>query len=63
MLSSKPVRASDLMNEALAFAKTMNKSREILKTMKEVTFKNILRVMEIDDPAYLQSLKGTFAQN
>ena len=54
---------NDLMNEALAFAKTMNKSREILKTMKEVTFKNILRVMETDDPAYLQSLKGTFAQN
>jgi len=54
---------NDLMNEALAFAKTMNKSREILKTMKAVTFKNILRVMEADDPAYLQSLKGTFAQN
>ena len=54
---------NDLMNEALAFAKTMNKSREILKTMKAVTFKNILRVMEAEDPAYLQSLKGTFAQN
>ena len=54
---------NDLMNEALAFAKTMNKSREILKTMKAVTFKNILRVMEADDPAYLDSLKGTFAQD
>jgi len=59
----KACPAGDLVNEALAFAKTMNKSREILKTMKAVTFKNILRVMETDDPAYLQSLKGTFAQN
>ena len=52
----------DLLNEALAFAKTMNKGREILKTMKEVTFKNILRVMEADDPAYLGALKGSFAR-
>jgi len=59
----KACPVNDLMNEALALAKTLNKSRAILKTMKEVTFKNILRVMEADDPAYLQSLKGTFAQN
>ncbi len=52
----------DLLNEALAFAKSMNKGREILKTMKAVAFKNILRVMETDDPAYLQSLKGGFAR-
>ncbi len=53
---------SELRNEALAFAKSMNKGREILKTMKAVAFKNILRVMETDDPAYLQSLKGGFAR-
>jgi Delta3-Delta2-enoyl-CoA isomerase len=53
---------NDLMKEALAFAKTQNKTREILKTMKEVTFKNILRIMENDDPAYLDSLKGSFAR-
>ena len=58
----KACPVGDLMNEALAFAKTMNKGREILKTMKEVTFKNILRVMEADDPAYLGSLKGSFAR-
>jgi enoyl-CoA hydratase/carnithine racemase len=51
---------NDLMNEALAFAKTMNKSREILKTMKGVTFKNILRIMETDDPAHLEALRGSF---
>ena len=60
VLKACPV--GDLMNEALAFANSMNKSREILKTMKEVTFKNILRVMETEDPAYLEALKGSFAR-
>lgn len=60
VLKACPV--ADLMNEALIFAKNMNKGREILKTMKAVTFKNILRIMETDDPAYLQSLKGSFAR-
>jgi enoyl-CoA hydratase/carnithine racemase len=50
----------DLMREALTFAKTQNRTREILKTMKDVTFKNILRTMETDDPAYLEALKGSF---
>jgi enoyl-CoA hydratase/carnithine racemase len=50
----------DLMREALTFAKTQNKTREILKTMKDVTFKNILRTMETDDPAYIEALKGNF---
>jgi Delta3-Delta2-enoyl-CoA isomerase len=58
----KACPAGDLMNEALVFAKTQNKTRGILKTMKGVTFKNILRIMETDDPAYLGSLKGSFAR-
>jgi enoyl-CoA hydratase/carnithine racemase len=48
----------DLLPTALAFARTQNKTREILRTMKAITFKDILRVMENDDPVYLQSLKG-----
>jgi len=56
----KACPVNDLMREALAFAKTQNKTREILKTMKGVTFKNILRIMETDDPAYLDALKGSF---
>lgn len=58
----KACPADDLMKESLSLAKTQNKTREILKTMKGVTFKNILRIMEIDDPAYLDSLKGSFAR-
>jgi enoyl-CoA hydratase/carnithine racemase len=53
-----PVHA--LLPEALAFAKSQNKGREILRTMKDVTFKNILRVMEAEDPAHLDGLKGRF---
>jgi Delta3-Delta2-enoyl-CoA isomerase len=58
----KACPGDDLLNEALAFAKSQNKTREILKTMKGITFKNILRIMENDDPAYLGSLKGSFVR-
>jgi Delta3-Delta2-enoyl-CoA isomerase len=51
---------NDLLPEALAFARSQNKSREILGTMKEVTFKNILRVMDTEDPAHLEALRGGF---
>ena len=57
----KACHLNDLMNEVLAFAKTMNKGRDILKTMKEVGFKNILRVMDKDDPEYLEARRGSVA--
>lgn len=53
---------NELMSEALAFAKSQNKTREILRTLKAVTFKNILRVMETEDPACLEALKGSFTR-
>jgi hypothetical protein len=54
----KACHLDDLMNEVMAFSKTMNKGRNILKPIKEVGFKHILRVMDIDDPAYLESRKS-----
>ncbi len=54
----KACHLDDLMNEVKAFAKTMNKGRSILKTIKEVGFKHILRVMEIDDPVYIEERKA-----
>ena len=60
---AKACHMDDLMNETMAFAKSMNKGRSIVKTMKEVTFKNILRVMENDDPVYLESVPNSFSQN
>jgi Delta3-Delta2-enoyl-CoA isomerase len=54
----KACHLDDLMKEVLTFAKTMNKGRSILKPIKEVGFKSILRVMDIDDPAYLAARKS-----
>jgi enoyl-CoA hydratase/carnithine racemase len=54
----KACHLDDLMNEVTAFAKTMNKGRNILKPIKEVGFKHILRVMDVDDPAYLEGRKN-----
>jgi enoyl-CoA hydratase/carnithine racemase len=58
----KACGADELLPQALAFAKTQNKTREVLKTMKEITFRDILRVMDTDDPLYLKSLKGGLAR-
>jgi enoyl-CoA hydratase/carnithine racemase len=57
---AKACPINDLLPEALAFAKSRNKAREILRTMKAVTFKNILGVMETEDPGYLDALQGSF---
>jgi len=54
----KACHLDDLMKEVLSFAKTLNKGRNILKPIKEVGFKHILRVMDIDDPAYLQARRS-----
>jgi len=51
----KSCHLNDLMNEVMAFAKSLNKGRDILKTIKEVGFQSVLRVMEKDDPVYLAS--------
>jgi enoyl-CoA hydratase/carnithine racemase len=58
----KACEADELLPQALAFAKTQNKTREVLKTMKEITFRDILRIMDTDDPGYLKSLKGGLAR-
>jgi Delta3-Delta2-enoyl-CoA isomerase len=50
----------ELMLRVLTFAKALNKSRETLRTMKQVGFKSILQIMETDDPVYLQN-KNSFA--
>jgi enoyl-CoA hydratase/carnithine racemase len=59
---AKACHVDELMKEVMAFAKTVNKGRSIVKTMKEVTFKNILRVMENDDPVYLAGMPNSFVE-
>ena len=45
----------ELMKEALAFAKGLNKRREIIKEMKLRTYKDIARVIEEEDPPVINS--------
>ena len=42
-----------LLEEALAFAMTHKKDRRMLGVMKNVLFKDLLQIMDVDDPAYL----------
>ena len=42
----KAVHIDDLMNEVLAFAKTLNKDRELIRKMKLETHKEILTVID-----------------
>ena len=44
----------NLMDEVMAFAKTMNKDRATLAAMKNISFAEIIRIMEEADPIYIQ---------
>jgi Delta3-Delta2-enoyl-CoA isomerase len=46
----------ELMKEALAFAKTFQKKRGIFKELKKRMHKEIIRVIEQEDPEYIESL-------
>jgi len=54
----KACTMDELMSEALSFAKGLNKERAIVTKIKNVMHKDILNVMEVDDPAALKSLYG-----
>jgi hypothetical protein len=46
----------ELMGEAISFARGLNKDRAIVAKLKNVMHKDILKVMEVDDPAVIKSL-------
>jgi enoyl-CoA hydratase/carnithine racemase len=52
----KACTMDELMGEAISFAKGLNKERSIVTKLKNVVHKDILKVMEVDDPAALKSL-------
>jgi enoyl-CoA hydratase/carnithine racemase len=52
----KACTMDELMSEAISFAKGLNKERPIVTKLKNVMHKDILRIMEVDDPAALESL-------
>lgn len=47
----------DLLNDVMAFARTMNKDRATLKILKSVKYQDIFRTIKNDDPGYIQELK------
>jgi enoyl-CoA hydratase/carnithine racemase len=51
----KACTMDELMGEAISFARGLNKERAIVTKLKDVMHKDILRVMEIDDPVALKS--------
>jgi enoyl-CoA hydratase/carnithine racemase len=52
----------NLMNEIMAFAQTQNKGRGGIKILKEVSFKDILRIMDNDDPPFTETVVRLFNQ-
>ena len=53
----KACHIDDLMNEALSFAKGLNKGRKIIRAMKEGMYKDIVRVMDEEDPPIIETGK------
>jgi enoyl-CoA hydratase/carnithine racemase len=47
-----------LMSEAISFAKGLNKERPIVTKLKNVMHRDILRIMEVEDPVALKSWFG-----
>jgi enoyl-CoA hydratase/carnithine racemase len=52
----KACTMDELTGEAISFAKGLNKERAIVAKLKNVLHKDILTVMEVDDPPALKSL-------
>lgn len=48
---------NDLMNEVLAFAKTLDKQRMIIREMKKRLYKDIIRTIDEEDPFYISTGK------
>jgi len=53
----KACHINDLMNEALAFAKTLDKQRMIIREMKKRLYKDIIRTIDEEDPLYITTGK------
>jgi enoyl-CoA hydratase/carnithine racemase len=51
----KSCHMDDLMNEALLFAKTLNKRREVIAEMKKRMHKDIVQIMDMEDPSVIES--------
>lgn len=52
---TKACHIDDLMNEAVSFAKGLNKRREIIAEMKKRMYKDIVHAFDVDDPPVIES--------
>jgi enoyl-CoA hydratase/carnithine racemase len=52
---TKACHIDDLMEEAVSFAKGLNKRREIITEMKKRMYKNIVHAFDVDDPPTIES--------
>lgn len=59
-LVRKACHLDGLMDEALTFAKSMNKDRETLSIMKNITFTDIIRIMDETDPGHIEKMSANF---
>ena len=51
----KACHMDDLINEALLFAKSLNKRREVIAEMKKRMYKDIVKIMDLEDPPVIES--------
>ncbi len=51
----KACHMDDLMNEALSFAKSLNKRREVIVEMKKRMYKDIVHAIDVEDPPVIES--------
>lgn len=52
---TKACHIDDLMDEAVSFAKGLNKRREIIAEMKRRMYKDIVHAFDVDDPPMIES--------
>jgi len=52
---TKACHIDDLMDEAVSFAKGLNKRREIMAEMKKRMYKDIVHTFDVDDPPVIES--------
>ena len=51
----KACHMDDLMNEAIAFAKSLNKRREVIVEMKKRMYKDIVHTIDVEDTQVIES--------
>ena len=54
---TKACHINELMDEILAFAKTLNKKRAVIKELKERLNKDIIHALDVEDVPYIESGK------